>query len=418
MNGVHYYKCGSTWYNRVIDGTNVSYVIVSAPAGLLSGEGARETARRPALAAAGAARGGRAAPALARVHAQDLTPWCGGGFGMFSTTDGRFARHLHVVAQSPGLRIELGIPAALDERVLKRGGAARETRGCARSRSTSRRTRSRTSSRRSRSGSRSSPRAGTRRRSRPRACCCAPSRCRLRDLDPVDLARKLTLADLALQPIGAGWLRPALLGLAVLGLVLPSASRRAWFWLVLAALAACRVFSTWPLADNHAYLLVYWCLAVAIAIARARPDSRARVERTRADRAGVRVRGAVEGDLARLPRRSLLPRHARARLATRSVHRARRRARTTTSCTNGASCSRSTSTASVAEHAAAARGARALSRRGPARDLRHVRERSAARARVPVAARARSVPRSRSAARSASARSPTWSRPSAASAGS
>ena len=22
VNGVRYYKCGSTWYNRVIDGTN------------------------------------------------------------------------------------------------------------------------------------------------------------------------------------------------------------------------------------------------------------------------------------------------------------------------------------------------------------------------------------------------------------
>ncbi len=33
VNGVRYYKCGSTWYNRVIDGTNVNYVIVSAPAG-------------------------------------------------------------------------------------------------------------------------------------------------------------------------------------------------------------------------------------------------------------------------------------------------------------------------------------------------------------------------------------------------
>ena len=33
VNGVRYFKCGSTWYNRVIDGTNVNYVIVSAPPG-------------------------------------------------------------------------------------------------------------------------------------------------------------------------------------------------------------------------------------------------------------------------------------------------------------------------------------------------------------------------------------------------
>jgi hypothetical protein len=87
----------------------------------------------------------------------------------------------------------------------------------------------------------------------------------LRDLDAGDLARRLTLADLVLLPIGAGWLRPALLALAVLGLVLPAVSRRPWFWLLLASLAGFRVVSTWPLADNHAYLLSYWCLAVAIA---------------------------------------------------------------------------------------------------------------------------------------------------------
>lgn len=33
VNGVRYYKCGPTWYNRVIDGTNVNYVVVSAPPG-------------------------------------------------------------------------------------------------------------------------------------------------------------------------------------------------------------------------------------------------------------------------------------------------------------------------------------------------------------------------------------------------
>ena len=55
---------------------------------------------------------------LLLASTQDLTPWCGGGFGMFSTTDGRSARHLHVYALSPGLRVELEIPAELDERVL------------------------------------------------------------------------------------------------------------------------------------------------------------------------------------------------------------------------------------------------------------------------------------------------------------
>jgi hypothetical protein len=87
----------------------------------------------------------------------------------------------------------------------------------------------------------------------------------LRDLDAADLARRLTLADLVLRPIGIGWLRVVVLALAVLGLVLPSAARRVEFWLALALLEAWRVVATWPLADNHAYLLGYWCLALAIA---------------------------------------------------------------------------------------------------------------------------------------------------------
>ncbi len=86
----------------------------------------------------------------------------------------------------------------------------------------------------------------------------------MRDLDPVLLAARLSLADLALRPIGVGWLRPGLLALAVLGLVLPSLAKHPGFWLALAALTAFRVVWTWPLADNHAYLLAYWCLALAV----------------------------------------------------------------------------------------------------------------------------------------------------------
>ncbi len=33
VNEVKYFKCGSTWYNRVIEGTEVQYVIVGAPPG-------------------------------------------------------------------------------------------------------------------------------------------------------------------------------------------------------------------------------------------------------------------------------------------------------------------------------------------------------------------------------------------------
>src|SRR5262245_35619225 len=147
-----------------------------------------------------------------------------------------------------------------------------KTRAWGRSHSSSGLTPARTSRSRSRSGSRSTPRAGTRRRWRRRASCCARSRSRLRSLEPFALARALVLADLALQPIGAGWLRPVFLGIAVLGLVLPAVARHAGFWVGLAALAAWRVHSTWPLADNHAYLLIYACLAIAIALRAPEPE--------------------------------------------------------------------------------------------------------------------------------------------------
>lgn len=49
------------------------------------------------------------------VERFDLSAWCGGGFGMFSTTDGWGTRHLHAVALSPNFRTTLEIPPELEE---------------------------------------------------------------------------------------------------------------------------------------------------------------------------------------------------------------------------------------------------------------------------------------------------------------
>lgn len=84
-------------------------------------------------------------------------------------------------------------------------------------------------------------------------------------MDPVDLALRLTLLELLLRPVGPFWLRPAALALAGAGLVLPGLLRRRWLWATLALLSAVRVIADWPLADNHAYLLCYWCTAVFLA---------------------------------------------------------------------------------------------------------------------------------------------------------
>ena len=50
-----------------------------------------------------------------------LSPWWGGGFGMFSTADSRGTRHIHAYSIRPGIRRELEIPSyllELERRVL------------------------------------------------------------------------------------------------------------------------------------------------------------------------------------------------------------------------------------------------------------------------------------------------------------
>src|SRR5262245_37597668 len=64
----------------------------------------------------------------------------------------------------------------------------------------------------------------------------------------------------------AGWpLRAGLLVFAALGLVHEGVLLAPLTWWLLASFTALRLFADWPLADNHAYLLAYWCLAVALA---------------------------------------------------------------------------------------------------------------------------------------------------------
>jgi hypothetical protein len=91
--------------------------------------------------------------------------------------------------------------------------------------------------------------------------------------EAIDLALRLTLLDLILRPVGNWAVRPLLLGLAAVGLLRPAWLRAPSVWLVLAALAGARVALDWPLADNHAYLLAYWCLAAALALLSKEPNA-------------------------------------------------------------------------------------------------------------------------------------------------
>ena len=56
---------------------------------------------------------------LCLAQSAGLSPWSGGGFGMFSTLDAGGSRHLHAIALRPGIRRELAIPDDLDEEVLR-----------------------------------------------------------------------------------------------------------------------------------------------------------------------------------------------------------------------------------------------------------------------------------------------------------
>jgi hypothetical protein len=84
--------------------------------------------------------------------------------------------------------------------------------------------------------------------------------------DPLALALRLTLLGLLLRPVGGWALRPLILLIAAAGLAIPPLLQRSSLWLALAALTGLRVALDWPLADNHAYLLAYWCLAIGLAL--------------------------------------------------------------------------------------------------------------------------------------------------------
>jgi hypothetical protein len=84
-------------------------------------------------------------------------------------------------------------------------------------------------------------------------------------LAPHELSARLTCLTLLLAPVGDWSVRPFVLALSAAGLLLPGLWRSPWLWAALTALTTLRFWLDWPLADNHAYLLAYWCLALTVA---------------------------------------------------------------------------------------------------------------------------------------------------------
>jgi hypothetical protein len=53
------------------------------------------------------------------AHTRDLSPWSGGGFGMFASVDSPNGRHLHAYVQNTGVRKEIVFPPDLADEVLR-----------------------------------------------------------------------------------------------------------------------------------------------------------------------------------------------------------------------------------------------------------------------------------------------------------
>ena len=84
------------------------------------------------------------------------------------------------------------------------------------------------------------------------------------------LSLQLTALTLLMRPMGPWPIRVAILSLAAVALLSSPVLLSPRTWLLFAALVATRIALDWPLADNHIYLLAYWCLAIALAVGR--PD--------------------------------------------------------------------------------------------------------------------------------------------------
>jgi hypothetical protein len=84
---------------------------------------------------------------------------------------------------------------------------------------------------------------------------------------------RLTLVILLLRPPGEGTLRGLTWLAAALALACPALMRSSLTWMILAALVFIRVATDWPLADNHIYLLGYWCLGLGLCLAVKPPEN-------------------------------------------------------------------------------------------------------------------------------------------------
>ena len=90
--------------------------------------------------------------------------------------------------------------------------------------------------------------------------------------DGTALVLRLTLVLLLLKPPVHWTSFPVVIAAACMGLLSRTALRSPITWLVLAIATGWAVVHDWPYADNHRYLLFYWCFAVFLALLSTEPE--------------------------------------------------------------------------------------------------------------------------------------------------
>jgi hypothetical protein len=81
-----------------------------------------------------------------------------------------------------------------------------------------------------------------------------------------DLPLRLTAIVLLLRPPEIWWLAVSSTLVAGLALLFRKVRHASLTWAALGSIVVVRIIDAWPLADNHIYLLAYWCLAIAFAL--------------------------------------------------------------------------------------------------------------------------------------------------------
>ena len=85
---------------------------------------------------------------------------------------------------------------------------------------------------------------------------------RVPNLDMLTVLPLLTVVLLLLRAPQAWYLQVPLTLLCVIGLVFRGVTRSSPFWYLAATMVGATVYMNWASADNHKYLICYWCLAL------------------------------------------------------------------------------------------------------------------------------------------------------------